>query len=243
MGKHQQKFIHPLTGRFLGWADDRLPHRYIKLATVDGEQVIKIAKSLRPLIQDWQPGVWLTLLGQKQVDSATGKTNIKVKQLLSPPKGYPSPAIIERQTIPDSICSVVTPSSATQTEIRVCQGSSCRRKGSEGICRAMQTYLDRHNLTEQVEIKPVKCLHQCKVAPQAIFIHPDKDKKPQKTQYFQLQTYQIEKILTKHFSNISSLGANFQIKSSNNEYNLIDIGTYLDQQIGSNTTIFEKSHS
>jgi (2Fe-2S) ferredoxin len=242
MGKQQKKFIHSLTGQFLGWGDDRLPHRYIKLATVNGEQVVKIAKSLRPLTQDWQPGIWLTLLGQKQVNLATGKTSIKVKQLLSPPKGLPFPGTSERQANVDRGYSVVTATSTVPTEIQVCQGSSCRRKGSERICRTMQTYLDRHNLTKQVEIKPVKCLHQCKAAPHTIFIQPDNNRKPEKTHYRQLETYQLEKILTKHFPNFSLVGSSPQTNSSDNEYNLIDkIGNYLHQQIGSTTTALRNS--
>ena len=54
----QHKLIKPLTGHFLGWGDDSTPHRYIKIATISGEQIVKVAKSLRPQIQDWQPGMW-----------------------------------------------------------------------------------------------------------------------------------------------------------------------------------------
>ena len=231
MSKHQQKLIQPLTGEFLGWGDNRIPHRYIKLATTNGQQVVKVAKSLRSQIQDWQPGVWLTLLGQQRVNLTTGETKIKVKQLLTPPRVInsidnslnPLPPLetIEHQQLEHRL---IVP-----TQIRVCQGSSCRRKGSEGICTAMQTYFDRHDLTDRVEIKTVKCLHQCKTAPHAIFTHPDGGIQPEKTHYRQLQHYQVKAILMQHFpltTSAESIG-----------YNLIGrISTYLRQQIRSAST-------
>ena len=85
MSNHQRKLTRSLTGHFLGWGDDLTPHRYIRLATPNGEQLLKIAKSLRPQIQDWQPGIWLTLLSQERIGS-TGEIEIKVKQLLTPPQ-------------------------------------------------------------------------------------------------------------------------------------------------------------
>jgi hypothetical protein len=133
MGKHQHKHVRPLTGQFLGWDDLHLPHRYIKIATAKGEEVVKIGKHLRPHIQDWQPGIWLTMLGQERVDSGKGKTKIKVKQLLVTPT-----------TPRRSLLTEDTPHIAP-TQIQVCQGSSCQRQGSGKICAAIQAYLDHHH--------------------------------------------------------------------------------------------------
>ncbi len=223
MSKHLEKFTQPLTGQFLGWGDDCNPHRYIKIATTSGERVAKIAKSLRPSIQDWEPGIWLTMLAKKQVNLETGKTSIKVKYLLT------APAVNETRTllnnsIPKQIAGLIE-----TVQIRVCQGSSCRRKGSEGICRTMQAYIDRHDLTDQVELKPVKCLHQCKAAPHAIITHPVGGTKPEKTHYRQLHNYQVKAILTQHLpidSPAHPIG-----------YNLIEkIGVYLQSQINFTST-------
>ena len=216
MSKHQQKFSQPLTGQFLGWGDDRLPHRYIKIVTANGERLVKVAKSLRPSIQDWQPGIWLTLLAKQQVNPETGETKIKVKQLLTPPCFEPASS--------RSIEQMIKP-----VEIKMCQGSSCRRRGSERICRAMETYIDRHELKDRVEIKQVKCLHQCKAAPHAIFIDSAPGVQPEKTHYRQVQNYQVKSILNRHLPIDSSQKAI--------EYNLIrKIGNYLHQQIGSTST-------
>jgi hypothetical protein len=262
MGKHQQKIIQPLAGEFLGWGDERIPHRYIKLATASGEQVVKVAKSLRPLIQEWQPGIWLTLVGQKQVNLTTGKIRIKVKQILTLPTLddlSPSPnrlstlAAIEALVAGDR--ESLEANTPTQIQIRVCQGSSCRRRGSDGICRAMQTYLDRNELTEQVEIKPVKCLHQCKAAPHAIVTQLTDGSQPEKTHYRQIEHYQVPVILdrvaasldrNRHFPTTLPqpqptkkwLGQIVASPINSIEDNLITkIGNYLQHQIGSTSTV------
>jgi (2Fe-2S) ferredoxin len=228
MSKYQKNPIQSLTGEFVGWGDDRTPHRQIKLATATGTQVLKVSKSLRPQIQDWQPGIWLTLLGEKRVNLATGETKIKVKQALVLPRIQPienSPPALPSEPIEQL---PIINDSPPPTQIRVCQGSSCRRRGSEGICQIMQTYLDRHDLTDRVKIEPVKCLHQCKAAPHAIVIQPN-GKSPEKTHYRQLQPHQVEKIIDRHFSVISLA------KPNENEL-ITKIGNYLQQQIESMTT-------
>ncbi len=188
----QQKRIRSLTGHFLGWGDDCQPHRRIKLSTTDGEQLIKVAKSLRPQIQGWQPGLWLTLLGSERIDRATGETKIKVKQLLTPSQIH-SPNLRES----GSPATINIP--VESTKIRVCQGSSCRRQGSDQICRSMQAYLNLNDLTDRVQIETVKCLHQCKAAPHAIVTSPVGEILPGKTHYRQLQPSQVQLILAKHF--------------------------------------------
>jgi hypothetical protein len=200
----RQKLIRPLMGQFLGWGDDRIPHRYVKLATANGEQLIKVARSLRPQLQDWQPGSWLTVMIQERIDRSTGEKEIKVKQLLTPPRVLPLDNYeSELGSRPILDYSSLTSSLVTPTKIKVCQGSTCRRQGSDKICQAMQTYLDRNNLTERVEIESVKCLHQCKAAPHAIFTSSAGEKSPKKVHYRQIQTYQIQAILARHFPIVS----------------------------------------
>lgn len=223
----QQKLIRPLTGHFLGWGDDRMPHRYIKLATASGEKLLKVAKSLRPQIQDWQPGIWLILLGHERIDRSTGESKIKVKQLLTPPHVNPPHQILDRSPLPPIIDS----SPVKPTKIQVCQGSTCRRRGSDKICRSMEAYLDRHDLTDRVQIESVKCLHQCKAAPHAIVTSPAGAILPGKTHYRQIQSSQMQAILAKHFPIVSP--------PKPSSFNLIDqIGAYLQQhQISTSTTL------
>jgi Thioredoxin-like [2Fe-2S] ferredoxin len=211
----QHKLIKPLTGHFLGWGDDSTPHRYIKLATNSGEKTVKVAKSLRSQIQDWQPGMWLTLLSQESTSLATGETKIKIKQLLTSPGSYP-PGRIGSEFLPTE--DIQVKKTVEPTKIRVCQGSSCRRQGSEKICRSMQSYLETNNLTKKVEIETVKCLHQCKAAPHAIVNSPSTAILPGKTHYRQLQPGQVQVMLAKHFPLAASpvpIGSNLIEKISN----------------------------
>jgi hypothetical protein len=237
MSKHHHKRICHLQGYLIGWGDDRVPHRYLKLATTDGEKLVKIAKSLRAQIQDWQAGIYLNLVVATQVDRSTGQTKIKVKQCLNSPQLIQSLAFAERlpsqkpplcgiDLVPTSIPANSTVNLVNlpiePTTIRVCQGSSCRRRGSEQICRSMQTYLTQNDLTEQVKIEPVKCLHQCKAAPHAI-VHSRDPALPEKTHYRQLQLGQLPVMLAKHFP----IAAPSKPVGSN----LIEkIGNYLSQQ-------------
>ena len=219
MSRHH-KHIQPLTGQFLGWGDDRPLHRYIKLATTNGEQRVKIAKNIRAQIQDWQPGIWLTLLSQERICHTTGERKIKIKQVLS---------LLTAHAPSDSI-SVHAPkgrdpvidSAVAPAKIQVCGGSSCRRRGSESICQSMQSYLDRSDLTARVQIETVKCLHQCKAAPHAIVISPIAATLPGKTHYRQIQPSQVQMLLAKHFPIIAP--------SAPVQNNFIDlIGAYLQQ--------------
>jgi Thioredoxin-like [2Fe-2S] ferredoxin len=216
----QHKLIKPLTGHFLGWGDDSTPHRYIKLATTSGERIVKVAKSLRPQIQDWQPGMWLTFLSQERTSLATGETKIKVKQLLIAPSIYPSCWIGSKIPLTDEreVSTSIEP-----TKIRVCQGSSCRRQGSEKICKSMQAYIEKNDLAGKVKIEEVKCLHQCKAAPHAIVSSPETAILPGKTHYRQLQSGQVPAMLAKHFP--------IAIPTKSISSNLIEkIGNYLSQQ-------------
>jgi Thioredoxin-like [2Fe-2S] ferredoxin len=199
MSKHQKCF-HPLTGYFLGWGDNRTQHGHIKLATVDGDRLIKVAKSLRPQIQDWQPGIYLTLLTQETIDRDTGARKIKVKQLVSAAPIEPDCHLPnELSSLPPIDPPPIASQVSIPTKIQVCQGSSCRKRGSQQICQSMQAYFDRYQLAEQVEIESVKCLHHCKAGPHAIVTSPTGSLVPGKTHYSHIQSSQVLALLANHF--------------------------------------------
>jgi Thioredoxin-like [2Fe-2S] ferredoxin len=229
MSKHQKCF-QPLTGYFLGWGDNHEQHGHIKLATIDGDRLIKVAKSLRPQIQDWQVGIYLTLLTQETIDLDTGARKLKVKQLVSA-------AEIDLEIGSTKLARPIDPppignQASIPTKIQVCQGSSCRKRGSQQICQSMQVYIDRSQLTDRVEIEPVKCLHQCKAAPHEIVTSPASAVLPGKTHYRQVQASQVLALLAKHFP--------IDSPSEPTESNLSErVSAYLRQQhqIATATTI------
>jgi Thioredoxin-like [2Fe-2S] ferredoxin len=155
MSDRYQTSSFAVEGWFMGWADDRYPHRRLRILTDRGEQVMKIVKSLSTEIQDWQPGINVSLWCQQRVNVVKGKTKIKIEGLLD-------------RHHRDLNLPTLDLSPPVQT-IRVCQGSTCCKRGSERVCQAIATYLEEHDLTDRVQIQPVKCLHECKTAPHAIF--------------------------------------------------------------------------
>jgi hypothetical protein len=199
MGNHHHISSLAIEGRFIGWADDRYPHRRLKIHTDRGEQVMKIVKSLRLEIQDWQPGIWVSLWCKQRVNIVKGKTKIKIERLLDPSNRSFS------QTTLDLSPPVHT--------IRVCQGSACRKQGSKGICEAIASYLEEHDLADRVQIRPVKCLHQCKTAPHVIFPPASVEGKIEGgishqhgIHYPHFKTAQIAKIMGHHFPHLCASG-------------------------------------
>jgi (2Fe-2S) ferredoxin len=156
---------------------------------------VKIAKVLRLQVQDWQPGIWLTVLSQEQICDSTGERKLKIKQILTPSNIDPLQSI--GMALPPADLATIDP--VVPTKIQVCQGSSCRRRGSGQICQAMQAYIESYHLTDRVEIESVKCLHQCKAAPHAIVTSPDSEILPGKTHHRQIQPDRVRAILAKHF--------------------------------------------
>lgn len=206
--ERQQKRTYPLTGYFLGWGDDRIPHRYIRLGTANGDLLVKVAKPLRSDIRDWKSGIFVNLLVRERIDRVTGNRQFKAKQLLTVTSIEPT---VDRLSPP--IANPVAP-----TKIQVCQGSSCRRRGSDKVCQAMQNYLKQHDLTDTVKIESVKCLHQCKAAPQAIVTSASTALIPGKTHYRQIQPTQVQALLAKHFpiaSKPEPIGSNIVEKIDN----------------------------
>ncbi|WP_373542420.1 (2Fe-2S) ferredoxin domain-containing protein [Chamaesiphon sp.] len=226
MSKQPHKRLRSLTGYFRGWGDDRPLHAYIQLAMLDGDRLVKVAKSLRPHIQDWQPGIYLTLLAQETSSRDSGECKIKVKQVLTTQPRDPDRQVLVGLA---SAPPIAPPSRASHgvvvpTKIQICQGSSCRKRGGEKICQMMQAYLNGSELGERVEIETVKCLHQCKAAPHAIVTSPAGATLPGKTHYRQVQSSQVQAILAQHLP-IALIPAQGGTSA------LDTISTYLQQQI------------
>jgi NADH:ubiquinone oxidoreductase subunit E len=135
--------IH-IEGQFVGWADDRIPHRRLRVATTGGEQIVKIAKSIRNLVQQWQPGMWLSLKGQHN-----RRKEVKIEQIIVPEASR----CLTKVDLPQPVL------------VQVCRGKACRRKGADAICAAMAATIEQAGISGQVEIETVKCLDRCKAAP------------------------------------------------------------------------------
>ena len=49
-------------------------------------------------------------------------------------------------------------------EIKVCIGSACHLKGSYEVIKKCQSYIDRHELSQLIELKSAFCLGKCSEA-------------------------------------------------------------------------------
>ncbi len=196
MSKHADKSMRPLAGHFIGWGDDRVPYRYIKLATTEGELTAKVAKNLRSQIQEWQPGIWVNVMTQVRVKFDGDGARLKVIHLI----GSVDPSNLVAKPVPDSKAAP----SIDMTEIRVCQGSSCRRRGSEQIAQAIAVELGERQLADRVEVKSVKCMDRCKLAPNITIVSPDEGIVPGKKHYHKLQLERVKSILDQHFPTVDA---------------------------------------
>lgn len=186
MGQDKAKTAFKLTGRFLDYVlKDTYKIKAIRLATAAGEKVIKLPKGLRyataPILQ---PGAWVQVHGQQNIDRKTGQTQLKALAiaLTTPSQALPTHPTPETVSI----------SKPAEGQIRVCHKSSCRQRGSQAVWSALTTALDSAGLMDTVRVKPVKCLGKCKAGPNLII-------SPGKVFYSQVQPQQAAEIVQSHF--------------------------------------------
>lgn len=46
-------------------------------------------------------------------------------------------------------------------EVEICVGSSCHLKGSYGVVKAMENYIESNNLSDEIKLKGSFCLGHC----------------------------------------------------------------------------------
>jgi (2Fe-2S) ferredoxin len=175
MSKHQQASAIPIDGWFLGWADDATPHRRCRLATTNGETIIKIAKSLRERVQIWQPGTWLSLQGK---ESGRG---IKIDRIVPP---TPNKTLKKAPEKPPVL----------PVKVKVCNGKACQRRGSANICQAIEGEIAAAGMTCQIET--VKCLDRCKHSPHLLIDDLDRGGKQGRQHYQKVTPVEAIAIIT-----------------------------------------------
>lgn len=183
MSKFCTKYVSNfmLEGRFLGFElEDGRKLKYIVLATSEGECSIKLAKHLRSSFElRLIPGDWLQVVGEKKLNSKTGKIKLKAERVI--------PTTVNSDSAPKA--------SATKTKtssILVCQKSDCMKRGGKALCQALEMALCDRGLEDQVAIKGTGCLKQCKAGPNLVVM-------PDKTRYSRIQAAQVPELIDKHF--------------------------------------------
>lgn len=185
MGKHTEKSNFTLSGRFLAYILSKgCEVKGIRLATSQGEQYIKLAKSLRPDCADvLQPGTWIQAQGYRKVNTKTGKIKLDAKAIMPAlPSSHPQHA----STAP---CSAVN---HQQGKIRICQKSSCRKRGSKQVLSALNTAIQDSGQADNIQLQSMGCMGKCKSGPNLVIL-------PDKAHYTRVEPENITKILQQHF--------------------------------------------
>ena len=181
--QHRSKFN--LVGQFQGFVtkDDQI--KYLKLATSEREYKVKLSKEIRHhLYLAVYPGCCLEVSGTSQ----KAKTGIKFKADFfriadqSLPSETPEPSVPQPQ--------IVKPKQ--KTSILVCRKSSCRKRGGDEVCQAIEANLRDRHLEDQVEVKLTGCLKQCKKGPNMVMM-------PDKALYSKVKSAQVAALIEEHF--------------------------------------------
>ena len=182
-----------LEGRFLGFADasdDSKPNakpKYLRLATATGEQNIKLAKELRPLLQNsLTPGAWVQVSGLQKLDSKQGTLKLKATQVEAQSTTASPIAPAPRPSLP----------AAKPACILICQKSDCCKRGSRQVAKALETELHDRGLDHQVTVKSTGCMNRCKAGANVVM--------PDKTRHSRVRPEAASALLDKHCAEAAS---------------------------------------
>ncbi len=186
-------------GRFIGFEphhDGKL--KYFRLETEEGELLIKLAKHLRFLIGPrLTVGDTIEVFGEKTVKPYKGTVKWEawaVTILASDPQAQATALASEPRVYP----TVPHPIEATQPTrlprkcVQICQKSDCQKRGASRIANTLQQLLADHPEHDQIQIKSMGCMKNCKAGPNVVFM-------PDKARYSHLQPQDLPSLVTKHF--------------------------------------------
>jgi (2Fe-2S) ferredoxin len=174
-----------LEAKFLGFEfEDGYKRKYLRLENSEGEYCIKLAKYLRSsLALDLRQGEWVQIFGEKKFNPKKDTLKLTAERVI---------LVNNRQ--PQIPVPPTTKSKPAKASILICQKSDCIKRGSKGVCQALQAALGDHGLENEVEIKATGCLKQCKAGPNLVVM-------PDKTRYSRVQAEEIPELIDKHFQN------------------------------------------
>ena len=160
--KEVRKFV--LEGRFLNTVGKSTSKpKYMRLATAEGEQLLKISKALRPLLMQnhLEVGSWITVSGKETYKPKKGKRKRKIKTIDSHPTLASSP----QSPLLEGKVKAKPKKEKKKENIFVCQKSSCCKRGGKAVYQAAKETVAKHELRDRVQVKPTGCMGKCKKGP------------------------------------------------------------------------------
>jgi len=184
--KSSQSAAFHLQGRFLSFeVEDGYKIKRLNLATAEGEVQIKLSKSARASVQGvLTPGDWIWVFGEQYTSDMTVKYKAHLIKQTAPGT---TPAL----SAPEPTATQPT-KAKPQVTILVCQKSDCMKRGGKAVCQRLQQELRDRGLTDQVTIKGVGCMKECKAGPNMVVM-------PDKTRYSRIQASQVTEVIDRHF--------------------------------------------
>jgi len=161
-----------LEGRFLeALGKSPLKPKYVRIATAAGEQLLKLSKEARPLIAETQlpVGSWITISGKETYKTKKGKRKRKIDQIepqqpsATTTLPSPQPTVAKKE------------GKGKKDNILVCQKSSCCKRGGKAVYQAAMEAVEKHELSDRVNVKATGCMGKCKKGP-CLVIQADKSR-------------------------------------------------------------------
>jgi (2Fe-2S) ferredoxin len=174
-----------LEGRFLGfYLENTNKLKYIKLQTLQGEFIIKLAKNLRSsIVYSLIPGEWLLLTGDKKLDK-NNNWQFKAESI----KKVNSLHIVPQ--IKSNLLVLPRREKAKKSTILVCQKSDCCKRGAKAVCAMLEQEISDRGLDEQVKVKGTGCLKRCNSGANIVI---------DKSRYSRVKPDDVCEILNEHF--------------------------------------------
>lgn len=119
-------------------------------------------------------------------------------QSTSPDRSFarPTDRSTNRPTDRPTDRSTTGPSNRPVGRILICQKSSCRKRGSDGVCRAINQALADRGLSDRVKVQTTGCLKECSRGPAVVTL-------PDKTRHTRISPDRIPELIETHFGQLS----------------------------------------
>jgi (2Fe-2S) ferredoxin len=184
--KHASAFS--LEGRFLSFElEDGYKIKRLNLATADGEVCIKLSKEARASVRGvLTPGDWIWVFGEQSTEPETEAVRHKAFLIKPATPGHLPALTAAAPSAP------AKPEAKPKATILVCQKSDCMKRGGKSVCQRLQQELGDRGLTDQVAIKGVGCMKDCKAGPNLVVM-------PGKARYSRIDAAEIPAVLDRHF--------------------------------------------
>jgi NADH:ubiquinone oxidoreductase subunit E len=169
-----------LVGRFLTFVPGKKsPYQKLSLAVVPHEASaedpthepviyqIRLGKDLRKMMYRYlQPQDWVRVVGKQVIDKRDAQLKWKATEIVKL-------SAAQVQQMKDAVSSAplskTSLSSKTKTpRVLICQKSSCRKRGSGAVSRAMEAAMDQCD--RKATIQATGCMKHCKSGPHVVML-------------------------------------------------------------------------